>query len=215
VDQRTDAYAVLGVPADADQATLKQAHRQLAWRHHPDRAPVDRRDDATRRIQEINVAYGLVRTPAARARYDAARAGAHDVARGATRGVASALSGEEWDELVRQAGRWAGKWWRRNERPLRRAAQRANRTYVRLTTTLMMAAYTWIGMVLALGAGRILQTNSLLPTIVGSAGGGLAGAAHRRDRLRMLDGHPPMRLPWAPVAAWLLALAASIACAAR
>ncbi|MGH8931699.1 MAG: J domain-containing protein [Egibacteraceae bacterium] len=202
IDAFVDAYSVLGVAPDAGQATLKQAHRRLAWQHHPDRLPPERRSEATLRIQQINVAYGLVRTPAARARYDALRAAPRTPAR---------VGESDWDLLMRQAGRWAGQWWRRNEGPLRRAAKQARRRYTLVTGTVVMVAYAWLGTVLAVAAGQFVAPGNPLPTIVGGVGGALAGAVHRRDRLRSIDGHPPMRYPWLPVTTWLLTLAASLA----
>src|SRR5918992_3581423 len=99
-----DVYAVLGVSPTADQATLKAAHRRLAWEHHPDRVPAAEREAATRRIQQINVAYGLVRTPAARARYDrlrrAGRPGLWRNGGTAVKHDASAALSTEWDELM-------------------------------------------------------------------------------------------------------------------
>ncbi len=52
-------YAVLGVSADADPATIKRAYRRLMARHHPDRAGDD--PAATARAQAINDAYRRVR----------------------------------------------------------------------------------------------------------------------------------------------------------
>ena len=52
-------YAALGVPADADPATIKRAYRRLMARHHPDRAGDD--PAATARAQAINDAYRRVR----------------------------------------------------------------------------------------------------------------------------------------------------------
>lgn len=101
-----DAYAVLGVGADADASALKAAHRRLVQACHPDVVPVDQRAAATRRVQVINVAYGLVRDPGSRVAYDQVRR-----ARLAGRAVAQARG--EWDELARAAGRWAGRRWRR------------------------------------------------------------------------------------------------------
>lgn len=37
-DELENYYAILGVPADADQETIKRAYRQLARRYHPDLA---------------------------------------------------------------------------------------------------------------------------------------------------------------------------------
>jgi DnaJ like chaperone protein len=52
-------YAVLGVPASADQAAIKSAYRRLMSRHHPDRASDDPR--AAARAQAINDAYRRIR----------------------------------------------------------------------------------------------------------------------------------------------------------
>lgn len=218
-----DAYAVLGVPEDADQATIKQAHRRLAWRHHPDRAPVEQRATATRRIQEVNLAYGLVRTPTDRARYDQLRQARTQAvtfreASPAAKGGPGAVVGGwalQWDEAMRQAGWWAGRWWRRNEAPLRRAAERAakraRRTSLRVSSSVTTFVYTWFGVTLAVGAQQLLQSPGLLPPLVGGLGGAIAGTVQGRGRMRALEGHPPMRRPWTPVALWLLALALTLA----
>ena len=36
-----DPYEVLGVPRDADGATIKKSYRKLAARYHPDQNPDD------------------------------------------------------------------------------------------------------------------------------------------------------------------------------
>jgi curved DNA-binding protein CbpA len=69
-DARTsDAYAILGVARNADDTTIARAHRRLARRHHPDLAG----EAATREMMRINAAFEAIRSPAARAEYDAAR----------------------------------------------------------------------------------------------------------------------------------------------
>ena len=98
-----DAYAELGVAPDTPQVQLKAAHRALVRRHHPDLVPPAERDEATRRVQRINVAYGLVRDAAARAEYDRLRA----------------HPGAALDRLIAAAGVWAGRWWARNAAALR------------------------------------------------------------------------------------------------
>jgi curved DNA-binding protein CbpA len=58
-----DPHTVLGVDADASQATIKAAWRRLAREHHPDLAagdPVAARR-STRRMAEINAAYQALR----------------------------------------------------------------------------------------------------------------------------------------------------------
>jgi molecular chaperone DnaJ len=66
VSQR-DHYEVLGVPRDADAATLKKAYRKLALQYHP-----DRNDDpsAAALFKEATEAYGVLSDEGKRARYD-------------------------------------------------------------------------------------------------------------------------------------------------
>lgn len=114
-----DAYEVLGVSPGASQEDLKAAHRALVRRHHPDRAGEDRRVEATAQMQRINVAYGLVRDPEARRRYDAVRR----LQRLRSDDAALAV---RWAQLSRAAGRWAGARMRRNpDQPLSYRAGRA------------------------------------------------------------------------------------------
>lgn len=65
-----DAYGVLQVAPDCEHEVLHSAYRALARKYHPDRDPTGY---AARRMAELNQAYVLVRDPAQRARYDAAR----------------------------------------------------------------------------------------------------------------------------------------------
>jgi curved DNA-binding protein CbpA len=102
MEEFVDAYAVLGVSPTADHETLKAAYRRLAARHHPDRASEGAREQATVRMQRINVAYGLVADPARRRRYDELRA--------LHRARGSIADAEElWMQLLRAAGRWVGR----------------------------------------------------------------------------------------------------------
>ncbi|HJR10184.1 MAG TPA: co-chaperone DjlA [Rhodanobacteraceae bacterium] len=55
-----DPYAVLGVPRDADERTIKRAYRKLISEFHPDRLgnmPEDLRRRAEARASEINAAW--------------------------------------------------------------------------------------------------------------------------------------------------------------
>ena len=61
-----DPHDVLGVNRDASQAAVKAAWRRLAREHHPDLAADSAaRQDATRRMAEINAAYQVLRSRAA------------------------------------------------------------------------------------------------------------------------------------------------------
>jgi curved DNA-binding protein CbpA len=111
-----DAYAVLGVRPDATDAELKAAYRRLAARHHPDVVPTERRGAATTRMQELNIAYGLVRRPDLRRRYDRIRSLQQ------AQGTISDAE-ELWLQLLRAAGRWVGE-----QRRVRGGAYRAGYT---------------------------------------------------------------------------------------
>ncbi|HET9083580.1 MAG TPA: DnaJ domain-containing protein [Candidatus Limnocylindrales bacterium] len=71
-----DAYVVLGLSRDADDAAVALAHRRLARRHHPDVAG----ETASRRMMRINAAYDAIKTAERRAAYERDRrhAAPHD-----------------------------------------------------------------------------------------------------------------------------------------
>jgi curved DNA-binding protein CbpA len=63
----TDPYKVLQVLPTAEQEVVRAAFRALAFKYHPDHEASSR---ASRRMQELNEAYALVRDAAARAAFD-------------------------------------------------------------------------------------------------------------------------------------------------
>ena len=192
-----DAYAILGVSRRASPAELKQAHRRLVRRHHPDLAPPEQRAAATRRVQEINVAYGLVRDPAARARYDGIwtlhhpRARAAAPAQKAGRAVreADAAAAAQWDTLLRAAGRWSGRWWRRHRRRVLTGAHRVRRAGAdvvgRVLWLASCAVWLLVGAVGAAAGARLGGTSGVLVPLVGAGAGLLVG--HRRGWRRRLE----------------------------
>jgi len=62
-----DYYEILGVPRDADKATIKNAFRELAMKYHPDR---NKAPDAEEKFKEIAEAYAVLSDPKKRAQYD-------------------------------------------------------------------------------------------------------------------------------------------------
>ncbi|HEY7723272.1 MAG TPA: DnaJ C-terminal domain-containing protein [Pedococcus sp.] len=74
-----DFYAILGVPQDADAATVKKTYRKLARKEHPDQNPGDA--NAEQRFKEIGEAYAVLSDPEQRQQYDAIRSMTHGGAR--------------------------------------------------------------------------------------------------------------------------------------
>lgn len=64
-----DYYAVLGVPRDADDATIKKAYKKLALKHHPDRN-IDKQEEAEKKFKEIGEAFQVLTDPEKRQIYD-------------------------------------------------------------------------------------------------------------------------------------------------
>jgi len=62
-----DYYEILGVPRDADAATIKKAYRKLARQYHPD---VNKSPEAEAKFKLINEAYEVLGDPEKRKRYD-------------------------------------------------------------------------------------------------------------------------------------------------
>jgi DnaJ-class molecular chaperone len=63
-----DAYRLLGVSRQADEAGIKAAYRRLAKELYPDRNPGDA--EAERRFKAVTAAYYVLSDPARRRRYD-------------------------------------------------------------------------------------------------------------------------------------------------
>ncbi len=70
-DRRVDYYRVLQVRRDAEPEVIERAYKALSLKYHPDVAPPHQRPAATKRMQLINEAYGTLKDPSARRRYDA------------------------------------------------------------------------------------------------------------------------------------------------
>lgn len=65
--EKRDYYEVLGVPRDADAATLKKAYRELAKKYHPD---VNPSPEAAEKFKEASEAYSVLSDPEKRKQYD-------------------------------------------------------------------------------------------------------------------------------------------------
>lgn len=65
--EKRDYYEVLGVPRDADDATIKKAYRQIAKKYHPDINPSPEAADI---FKEASEAYSVLSDKEKRAQYD-------------------------------------------------------------------------------------------------------------------------------------------------
>ncbi|MGO1165159.1 MAG: DnaJ C-terminal domain-containing protein [Janibacter sp.] len=66
-----DFYAILGVPKDADEATIKKAYRKLAKQYHPDRNDGDAAKE--QKFKDVGEAQAVLSDPEQRREYDAIR----------------------------------------------------------------------------------------------------------------------------------------------
>ena len=106
-----DYYAILGVPKNADEKTIKSAYRKLARAHHPDVNPD--KPEAEQRFKEINEAYAVLSDGEKRKMFDRFGAewedyqragfGPNDAPRrsspGGTRGSTRTMTPEEFQEV--------------------------------------------------------------------------------------------------------------------
>lgn len=72
MSEPTDHYAILGVLPSAEDVVIRAAYKALAQRYHPDRFE-GAKDEALRRMQEINRAYSVLSDPVQRNAYDRLR----------------------------------------------------------------------------------------------------------------------------------------------
>jgi DnaJ-class molecular chaperone len=98
VTPAVDYYRVLQVDPDAEPEVIAAAYRKLAAKYHPD---VNSSPEANTRMQEINVAYGVLGDPAARAEYDRARGSRWTASFGAPSSAPSRAPATTFEQLVR------------------------------------------------------------------------------------------------------------------
>lgn len=67
-----DYYGILGLLDDAEDVVIRAAYKALAQRYHPDKW-TGNKEEANRRMQEINEAYGVLSDSSKRKQYDATR----------------------------------------------------------------------------------------------------------------------------------------------
>ena len=84
---KRDYYDVLGVGRSASDPEIKNAFRNLAKQHHPDRNPGDKGAEA--RFKEVNEAYEVLRDPQKKAAYDQFGHQAFEAGMGGGRGGAA------------------------------------------------------------------------------------------------------------------------------
>ena len=70
-----DYYKVLGLTRDADELQIKGAYRKMVKLHHPDKAHRlgITKEDAERKMAQVNEVYEVLSDPELKARYDSRR----------------------------------------------------------------------------------------------------------------------------------------------
>jgi DnaJ-class molecular chaperone len=81
-----DHYQVLQVRRDAEPEVIERAYKALSLKYHPDVVAPGKRQAATKRMQDLNEAYRVLKDPKLRRRYNVTLP-----AEGAERGA--------WDEF--------------------------------------------------------------------------------------------------------------------
>jgi DnaJ-class molecular chaperone len=62
-------FKILEVDPGASSEVIEKAYKALCMKYHPDKHPPQRREWATRKMQELNEAYRVVRDPDRRMLY--------------------------------------------------------------------------------------------------------------------------------------------------
>jgi len=65
-----DYYKILGVDKNASESEIKKSYRKLALKHHPDRAPQDKKEEYEKKFKEISQAYRVLSDKEKRSQYD-------------------------------------------------------------------------------------------------------------------------------------------------
>jgi molecular chaperone DnaJ len=102
-----DFYAILGVPQDADEATIKKRYRKLAREWHPDSKPGDTAAEV--KFKEIGEAYAVLSDPEQRQQYDGIRAMSRGGARFTAGGPGGAGGAGFEDVFAQMFGGQAGR----------------------------------------------------------------------------------------------------------
>jgi len=197
-----DFYAVLQVHPSADHEVIEAAYRQLMKKHHPDMAGRDARLSAQyhERAKIINQAYGVLRDPVQRRRYDSMRNFGGDTS------AAGRPSRAEPDDTAGARGasdpapsRWprapASAAWAPGEGSMVSAVLRSPLAALAAVYYLLPGPYEWEG-----GHRQELLTTCLLPPV------GLAAFALATGRLAPWVGQSPIQtfLAWGILAILVL-----------
>lgn len=65
-----DYYRTLEVREDASREVIAKAYKALCTKYHPDKQPTNLKNRATKKMQELNRAYSVLKDPAQRQAYD-------------------------------------------------------------------------------------------------------------------------------------------------
>ena len=66
----SEYYDLLGVQKNSSETEIKKAYRKLAIKFHPDKSPEDKKEEYTKKFQEISEAYEVLSDVEKRKKYD-------------------------------------------------------------------------------------------------------------------------------------------------
>ncbi|OAQ66706.1 chaperone protein dnaJ 2 [Pochonia chlamydosporia 170] len=81
-EEEIDLYGLLSIDKDATEAQIKKAYRQAALKYHPDKVPLEQREESEIKFKEITQAYEILSDEQKRHLYDAHGMAAFDPSRG-------------------------------------------------------------------------------------------------------------------------------------
>ena len=110
------------------------------------------------------------------------------------------------DELARRAGRWTGRWWRRNRAAVRRGSAGVRRRWAGLAAFVSLLLHVWVGAILGVGLQVLFGVDGPVTLVVSMGGGVLLGVLQQRRRLARTDDPDLAAAPAWWLAVWLVAV---------
>ena len=96
-----DYYAILGVSKNSSIEDVKKAYRKLAFKHHPDKCPEEKKKECEEKFKEIAAAYYVLGDAKRKKEYDDYQKGAYEFRSGYGSGDFASQSGFDFNDLMK------------------------------------------------------------------------------------------------------------------